>query len=145
MKNLFKLTIALLVAVFLNSCSSNSPEKVAEKFLNHLNKKEYADAKKLATKESESWIDMMSSLSTGDTKDQKPAGKIEDLKCKTEADKSTCTYKQDGKDESLNLIKQGDKWLVDMKKENPMNSMTNSLNSLGNSLSGDSTKTEGAK
>lgn len=145
MKNLFKLTVAFLAVVFLNSCSSNSPEKVAEKFLNHLNKKEYAEAKKMATKESESWIDMMSSLGTGDTKDQKQPGKIEDLKCKTEADKSVCTYKQDGKDETLNLIKQGDKWLVDMKKENPMNTMTNTMNTLGNALGGDSTQNQGTK
>lgn len=145
MKNLFKLTVALLAVVFLNSCSSNSPEKVAEKFLNHLNKKEYAEAKKLATKESESWIDMMSSVGTGDAKEQKEPGKIEDLKCKTDADKSVCTYKQDGKEETLNLIKQGDKWLVDMKKENPMNTMTNSLNDLGNALGGDSTQNQGTK
>ena len=145
MKNLFKLTVVLLAVVFLNSCASNSPEKVAEKFLNHLNKKEYAEAKKLATKESESWIDMMSSLGTGDTKEVKEPGKIEDLKCKTEADKSTCTYKQDGKDESLNLIKQGDKWLVDMKKENPMNTMTNTMNTLGDALGGDTTATQGTK
>lgn len=119
MKKLFSLVIVAIVIVAVSACGGkkNTPEAVAEKFLNHLNKKEYAEAKKLGTENTKQMLDMMESLSSmGGDKEVKEV-KIENLKCETTEDKSHCTYTSDGKEEVLDLVKQDGNWLVDMKKE----------------------------
>jgi len=116
MKHLSKLAIALVVLFAINACKSgDKPEQVAEKFLKHMDKKEYADAKKLATDESATVIDQVGSFDLG-AKPTKEA-KIEGMTCKTEGDKSNCTYKKDGTDGKIDLVKKDGKWLVDFKKE----------------------------
>jgi|GEM_PF-1695550 len=92
-----------------------SPEVVAEEFLKHMHMKEYADAKKLATDESAIVINQVKSLDS----DAKPTeeAKIEGMTCKTEGEKSNCTYKKDGTDGKIDLVKKDGKWLVDFKKE----------------------------
>jgi hypothetical protein len=123
MKNLLKLAVVAVIIVAMNACGSktDTPEAVAEKFLNHLNKKEYAEAKKLGTENTSQWVDMMESFSSiGGDQEQKEA-KIENIKCDTKEDVSTCTYLSDGKEEKLNLVKKDGKWLVDMKKEGTEN------------------------
>lgn len=120
MKNMFKLAIIAVIVVAINACGGkkDTPEAVAEKFLNHLNKKEYAEAKKLGTEQTGQMIDMMESFSTiGGATEEKKESKIENLKCDTKEDKSTCTYTADGKEEKIDLVKKDGKWLVDMKKE----------------------------
>ena len=119
MKNLLKLAALAIIIVAINACGgkTESPEAVAEKFLNHLNKKEYAEAKKLGTEQTAQMIDMMESFSSmGGEEDQKEV-KVENMKCDSKEDKSTCTYTSDGKEEKIELVKQDGKWLVDMKKE----------------------------
>ena len=144
MKNLFKFAIALLAVITITSCKdSNTPEKVAEKYLNHIAKKEYDEAKKLATDESAASIDMLKSMDTGKdaSKETKKEGKIEGMKCDVQGEKATCNYKQDGQDEKIELVKKGEKWLVEMKKESPMgDALNNAGDSLNKALGGDSTK-----
>ncbi len=119
MKKLFSLVIAAIVVVAFASCGNkaNTPEAVAEKYLNHLNKKEFDEAKKLATEETGQMLDMMKSFSgVGGTQEVKEV-KIENMKCETTEDKSVCKYNADGKEETLNLVKKDGKWLVEQKKE----------------------------
>jgi hypothetical protein len=119
MKKLFSLVIAAIVVVAFASCGdkANTPEAVATKYLNHLNKKEFDEAKKIATEETGQMLDMMKSFSgVGGTQEVKEV-KIENLKCETTEDKSVCKYTAEGKDESLDLVKKDGKWLVDQKKE----------------------------
>lgn len=119
MKNLLKLAVVAVIIVAINACGSktDTPEAVAEKFLTHLNKKEYAEAKKLGTEQTSQWVDMMESFSSiGGEQEQKEA-KIENIKCDTKEETSTCTYLSDGKEEKIELVKKDGKWLVDMKKE----------------------------
>jgi len=119
MKKLFSLVIAAIVVVAFASCGdkANTPEKVAEKYLNHLNKKEFDEAKKIATEETGQMLDMMKSFSgVGGAQEVKEV-KIENLKCETTEDKSVCKYTAEGKEESLDLVKKDGKWLVDQKKE----------------------------
>ena len=116
MKHLSKLAIALVVIFAMNACkNSDKPEQVAEKFLKHMEKKEYADAKKLATDESAAAIDQVASFDLG-VKATKEA-KIEGMACKEEGEKANCTYKKDGADSKIDLVKKDGKWLVDFKKE----------------------------
>jgi hypothetical protein len=118
MKKCTCFALMLMATAMLNSCggSADKPEVVAEKFLNHLGKKEFAEAKKLATKESAAAIDMMESLTKTDASDTK-AKMIEKVSCKEDGDKASCSYNEDGDSKTLDLVKKDGKWLVEMKKE----------------------------
>ncbi len=119
MKKLFKLAIIALAVISFNACkNTDTPDKVAEKFLTHLNKKEFTEAKKLATTESAAMIDMQESFSKMGGEQTKEA-KIENMKCKEDGDKATCDYTKDGEAEKIELVKKDSKWLVEMKKESP--------------------------
>jgi hypothetical protein len=119
MKNLLKLAVVAVIIFAINACGSktDTPEAVAEKFLGHLNKKEYADAKKLGTEQTQQMIDMMESFGSVGGDQEKKDVKVENMKCTTDADKSSCTYTSEGKEEKIELVKKDGKWLVDMKKE----------------------------
>ncbi|HNX08088.1 MAG TPA: hypothetical protein PKL96_10935 [Bacteroidales bacterium] len=119
MKKLFSLVIAAIVVIAFASCGDkgNTPEAVATKYLNHLSKKEFDEAKKIATEETGQMLDMMKSFAgVGGAQEAKEV-KIENMKCETTEEASVCKYTNDGKEESLNLVKKEGKWLVDQKKE----------------------------
>lgn len=119
MKKLFSLVIAAIVVIAFASCGDkgNTPEAIATKYLNHLNKKEFDEAKKIATEETGQMLDMMKSFAgVGGAQEAKEV-KIENMKCETTEEASVCKYTADGKEESLNLVKKEGKWLVDQKKE----------------------------
>ena len=121
MKKLLGLVMIAIVIVAVSACGGkkNTPEAIAEKYLNHLNKKEYAEAKKLGTEATGQMIDMMESFAGADKKAEVKNVKIENIKCETTEDKSSCTYTEDGKPANapITLVKKDGNWLVDMKKE----------------------------
>ena len=98
--------------------SNDPPEKVAEMFLNHMAKKEFVEAKKLATPTSAELIDMMDTLSKNNGKQSKESI-IEIQQCKIDGDKAVCNYKENGEPSQIALVKIDGKWLVDFKKETP--------------------------
>jgi len=119
MKKLLTLAIIALAVITINACkSSDSADKVAQKFLDHINKKEFTDAKKLATPESAASIDMLESFSKMGG-DQAKEAKVEGLKCKEDGDKAACDYTENGEAKKIDLVKKDGKWLVEMKKESP--------------------------
>lgn len=129
MKKLLSLAVIALAIITMNACkSSDAPDKVAEKFLTHINKKEFTDAKKLATPESAASIDMLESFSKMGGDQAAKASKIENLKCKEDADKAACEYTENGEAKKLDLVKKDGKWLVEMKKESPDMSKTEPAN-----------------
>jgi hypothetical protein len=119
MKNLLKLAVLAVVILAINACGSktDTPEAVAEKFLNHLNKKEYAKAKELGTDQTKEYLATLESFDSFGGDQAKKEVKIENMKCTTTDDKANCTYLGDGKEETIDLVKKDGKWLVDMKKE----------------------------
>jgi hypothetical protein len=123
MKKLSSVLAALLVAaVAVVSCGKKqTPEQVAEKFLKHLAKAEFKEAKELATGDAEklvSTLEAFSQMAPQDKKEQKEAN-IKDMKCEVTGDSATCTYKQDDKDGKLFMKKVDGKWKVsNMPKEN---------------------------
>ncbi len=122
MKRVFQVLVAVLAVVILANCGGKKgPQPVAEKFLGHLNKKEYAEAKKLGTKATQ---DMIAFLESFPSEEQPKEVKIEGMKCTEEADKATCTYMEDGKEATINLVKEGEEWKVDMPKEMPEDETT---------------------
>jgi len=119
MKKLLTFAVIALAVITMNACkSSDAPDKVAEKFLNHIAKKEFADAKKLATPESASSIDMLESFSKMGG-DQAKETTIKDVKCKEDGDKAACDYTENAEAKKIDLVKKDGKWLVEMKKESP--------------------------
>jgi len=119
MKKLSSVLVALLVAVV--SCGKKqTPEQVAEKFLKHLAKAEFKEAKELATGDAEklvSTLEAFSQMAPQDKKEQKEVN-IKDMKCEVTGDSATCTYKQDDKDGKLFMKKGDGKWKVsNMPKE----------------------------
>lgn len=122
MKNLVKLGVVLVVLVFMNACKNDSkPEAVGEKFLNHLNKQEWAEAKKLGTEATGQMIDMMESLSKmgGEAAKPKDVKPVTIKETKVDGDKAVLSYCCDekGQDGKVNVVKVDGKWKVDMKKE----------------------------
>jgi hypothetical protein len=121
MKNLSRIALLMVVAFSLNACKvseQHAASKVAKDFLDNLNAKKYAKAKKLSTKESAASIDMLESLSRV-SNDDKPAPLIENLMCRVDGDRATCDYMENGEQKKLDLVKIRGKWLVEMKKESP--------------------------
>jgi len=125
MKKLLTLAVVALAVITMNACkSSDTPDKVAEKFLGHINKKEFTDAKKLATPESAASIDMLESFSKMGGEQTKET-KVENIKCKEDGEKAACDYTENGEAKKLDLVKKDGKWLVEMKKESPDMNNTN--------------------
>ncbi|HEU4496198.1 MAG TPA: DUF4878 domain-containing protein [Flavobacterium sp.] len=122
---------AFLVLGFLSfslfaSCSNDSnPEAVAEKFLNHVNKGEFAEAKEYCDEQTASLIGMMESMAAGKKEElKKNDGKIEIISSEIKDDKATVKYKTVGgkapasdKEQSLSLVKVDGKWKVTINKE----------------------------
>lgn len=111
--------LALCTAVLLTACGggASTPSDVASKFLGHTNKMEFKEAKKYATKATGEVLDMIGGMAAMMPKEDPKSFKI--VSEKIDGDKATVTYRTDGKeeDETLNLVKEDGKWLVNMSKE----------------------------
>jgi hypothetical protein len=126
--------IALLAVVVLWACGGASgPKAVGEKFLNAIAKGDIDGAKKFATKESESALALLAS--TAEEKKAKP-DKIEVGEVKEEGDKATLSYKENGTDKTLNLVKEGADWKVAYTKGGGENSLDKIGEDLGNAVGG---------
>ena len=117
MKKLLSLAVVFLAIVALNACkSSDSPEAIAEKYLNHIAKQEWAEAKKLGTENTQQLVDMLASF--GGNAEVKEV-KIEEMKCEVNGEAAVCNFKSNGEADKLDMVKKDGKWLVDQKKEMP--------------------------
>lgn len=115
-----------LVALSMNACkNAETSDKVAEKYLNAINKKDYSTARSLATAESKDMIDMyenMGKMGGETTKEAVIAG----IKCKESGDTTAvCDFTKDGEAQTLKMVKKDGKWLVNEKKETPPMNMDN--------------------
>jgi hypothetical protein len=119
MKNLLKLAVIAVIIVAFNACGSktNSPEGVAEKWAGHFYKKEFAEAKKLSTEETQKNLDQFEQFSAQGGDQAKKDVKVENMKCVVTGENAACTYLADGKEEKIDLVQKDGKWLVNMSKE----------------------------
>jgi hypothetical protein len=100
--------VALLAVLVLWACGGASgPKAVGESFLNAMAKGDIETAKKHATKEAQSSLDMMAA--TAEAKKANP-DKIEIGEIKEDGDKATLSYKENGTDKTLNLVKEDGAW-----------------------------------
>lgn len=106
----------VLASFFLTvGCGGPStPEAAAEKFAKAMAKHDWDAAKKVSTEQTHVMIDAMKQFA-GSGKGEDIT--CENMQCEVDGDKAKCTYETDGKKETLTLVKQDGKWLVDEKKE----------------------------
>jgi len=111
-----KVLFGLLAIAFLASCGAkgNGPEKVAIEYLNALKNKEWDKAKALGNEDTKAKIDVFKQFG-GD------AGitEVKDVKCEVKENDAECSFccMKEGGSSKLKLVKEGDKWIVNDKKE----------------------------
>lgn len=112
----------LAASLFMAACGSKAdgPKEVATKFLTHINAMEFEEAKQFGTKETNELLDMLKGFAAMGGEEQKPEATAFEIKdAKEEGETATVTYRSEGseEDETLNLVKQDGKWLVNISKE----------------------------
>ncbi len=126
------LAVAVVGAAFITGCNSvdsSNPKAVLMAFFDALTKKDIAAARKLATAESKSMLDMMEmGMKMGDKKDNKDEGKYDKTKMefgepKVDGDKATIEVKEkaSGEATTFTLKKEGGAWKVAFDKSSMMN------------------------
>lgn len=132
MKSLKICLTASLILISTISCKtfkkddSKSPEGVAVKFLTLMSQMEFEKAKQYGTIKTGQLLDVfimaLSAAKKNDTifKAEKKEVKIRVLKCEKQGDFAVVTYtSESGKEDRIDLVKQDNRWLVDLKKESP--------------------------
>lgn len=111
--------LAVAAATFFTACGGGSatPSEVAGKFLTHIDKKEFKEAKAYGTKATGELLDMVAGMASMMPAEDPKGFTIKEEKI--DGDKATVTYRSTGKDadETMNLVKENGKWLVSMSKE----------------------------
>ncbi len=111
-----KVLFGVLAIAFLASCGAkgNGPEKVATEYLNALKNKEWDKAKALGNEDTKAKVDGIKGFG-GD------AGitEVKDVKCEVKENEAECSFccMKEGGSSKLKLVKEGDKWIVNDKKE----------------------------
>lgn len=111
------ITVFLFAGLLFSACERvQTPEQVAEKFLEYWEYGKYEEAKKLGT---ESTHEILESLKAfGELDDPEPRD-ISNIECEIEGELAKCTYLADDEKGEIYLVKEEGKWLVDMTKESP--------------------------
>jgi len=129
MKQVFVFVIILIVTAscrFFGIEKKNTPEYVTKQFLTHFQKLEFDEAAVYGTENTRMMLRLFKSLSNmvpEETKNQNDFSDAVIKKCTVDGNTAICSYTANGKEETIDLIKQDGKWLVDLKKEqkNPFN------------------------
>ena len=125
MKNYF-FCLLFITAGFLQSCQkADSPKLVAEKFLNAMSERNYAEAGKYATKETKKLLKQLQKIDelSGPSDDLKPE-KVSIVSEEIQGKKAVVYFKEEGSDleqkVTLKKVEEGDnapEWKVALKKE----------------------------
>jgi hypothetical protein len=104
----------------------NTPESVAVRFLQYMGKFEFEEARKISTEKTHRMLDMLDMLmdiSKEQGKDsllQKKDIHVEVTNVAIDKNVAVVKYKNEtGQEQSIDLLKENGKWLVDLKKETP--------------------------
>lgn len=117
--------IGVIIILLITGCTifgskkKSGPELVAEKYICHLSRGEYDEAKKYGTQNTAALIEIIKTIDRMDTLKSKtkiPA-EISGLKCTQNEGKAKCTYFMNGQENNIELLNVDGKWLVEMGKE----------------------------
>jgi hypothetical protein len=125
-----KALLICLSALFISSCSTTSPKRVAEDYLSAMYNLDFQKAKTYSTEETIQLLDMMEGFSKmmPDSQKKEPV-KFKILREKVEDDYATVYYRETGKDaeQRLPMVMLDGSWKVAMGKEvinTPMEDVT---------------------
>ncbi|PLW92888.1 MAG: hypothetical protein C0592_08455 [Marinilabiliales bacterium] len=124
LKTLILLVLAIPFVIF--SCKifkdkTNTPEFVSQVFLEHIQKLEFEEAKEYSTEETKMMLTFFTNITELVPDSQRIPAQETDVvihNCIIQGETAQCSYTANGKNQTIDLIKQEGKWLVDMKKEN---------------------------
>ncbi len=124
-KALLSVFVAAIFAVAFTGCNKNSPKAAAETYLNGLYHYDYEAAKSVATEETKNMIDLaaqFSAMMPDSMREEAQKIKVDIKDVKEEGDRAVVTYSTSDEEaeKKLNLVKQGDKWLVNHSKMDDM-------------------------
>ncbi len=124
-KLLFSFSAAVILALTMVSCNSNSPKSTAEKFLNSFYHMEYKQAKEVSTEDTKKMLDMIeqfSAMMPDSNKQSAKKIKIELGEVKETGDSAVVMYttSENKQPQKINLVKQNGKWLVQWSKQDGM-------------------------
>lgn len=115
MKNLSKFFLGVFAVAILASCGgANGPEAIVKDYLTALKDKNYAKAKELGTKNTQDMLDALTQMNMAPE-----VSDVKDIKCTVEGNAATCTFCCMKEKTEIKLVKEGEKWLIDDKKEAP--------------------------
>ena len=129
------------VLIMFSSCKSGGgdPKSVLAEFFTLLSKKDLAGARKLATADSKTMLDMMEMGMKTDSKELEKydASKMEYGEAKIEGDKATVPVKEKDSGETINYVlkKEGGSWKVAFDKATIMGMATEKMNEKGVNMS----------
>jgi hypothetical protein len=110
-----------LNALLFSSCSffAEKPSKNAEKFLTHFYALEFDEAKQFGTKSTGELLDVLKSFMAMLSEEDKKKKTFAILEETIDGDTAVVTFQEDGskEPETLNMVKEDGKWLVNMSKE----------------------------
>jgi hypothetical protein len=118
-KNLLKLVVVVIAIIAFNACNdANTPEAVVEKYFAAMENQDWDEAKKLSTKETHEMVDLMKSFADMAEEDaEKEEMKVTDIECEIDGEECECSFKMNGEEDKITLLKQDGKWLVHQPKE----------------------------
>ena len=109
-----------LVSCQLIKKKTESPEFVAKTFLEHIQKLEFEEAKEYSTEETKMMLTFFTSITElVPDSERVPAVETDVIiqNCILQGETAQCSYTANNKNQTIDLLKQDGKWLVDMKKE----------------------------
>lgn len=106
----------------ITSCSDNSPEAVADKFLNSFYHMQYDEAREVSTDEAKELINLMEQFSVqqpDSVKQNAKKLKVTIVNVQEDGDKAVVTYSVSNEpgEQKLKMVKQNGKWLVSHSKQ----------------------------
>lgn len=114
------LLFAAMITLLFSACSSDSPKKSADKFLNAFNERNFAEARKHATPETIKLVDLMENLTKmAESTDSTAKKKVTVIDEKIDGETAVVTFSEEGDDtvQEVKLKKVDGKWLVHVTKE----------------------------
>lgn len=121
-KHALLLCLVALVFASVGCGDKNTPESVAENFLNAIDAKDFEKAKTYSTDGTHKMLDMIKGFADQMPADAKKPEPKKVSACKIEGEKGTCTYccDEQGGSSELAMVQVNGEWKADMSKETLM-------------------------
>ena len=108
--------IIIVILIFTACSKKNKTETIALNFLEFIDNKQYYEARKISTTETQKMIDFLELLYSDEPFEKR---NITDMNCTEKVNTATCTFKDNGEEDIIQLVKEDEMWKIHMPKEFP--------------------------